>query len=370
MTRRNDLVFKRNFRKLLNDPRKAEEFLDNLNKIKGRFSKNQDDLGKMTLEDMISSAGSQGLRDYGAKYFCKRPPAYLFRYLDDANYIVSTIRDKQLMYRRAICLAADKKEVDLSKAIKQSHRDFSEENVNAMREAIDERTDISYDDKERAKSNLGYYGTFLEEIRENTHICCFSEDVGNDPRIRKERWINHDYRGAIICVDTSVFTNVHKVFYQRWPNIRSFRKQAQKIMIEGGNFREIDGMYFDSIAKLILCCYKKNRKWRWEKEWRSVVIGRVQGDEPEKHKRYSRENCDPTYFFEGANPAITHVIIGYNEPPDVLRSVLYSCKNNGTTLCVINEDNTLSPAKEQDSCCAFCKIGDYIGCLNRELYNR
>ena len=110
------------------------------------------------------------------KYFAQKPPAFLFRYIGDLKWIEKTISEDSLKYSRPKCFA-DKKEVDLHEYISINHETFTKDTVAFFKEKIAELDSATEEDKRTAIHNLDFYYDFYDVLKENTYICCFTEDI-------------------------------------------------------------------------------------------------------------------------------------------------------------------------------------------------
>ena len=166
--------FKKAIRKLARDSEKACSFIQNLEIIANCFSYYHDNTP--SLNEIFNKAYSKDFVHYYLESYLQKPPGVVFRYIAELQYVVESIDNSGMMYRRATCLTMDPKEVDIRKWIKESRKKFSSRDSRVFKEEIMSSTDISESDKKKACENLDSFSSILGNIRENVHVCCYSDD--------------------------------------------------------------------------------------------------------------------------------------------------------------------------------------------------
>ena len=352
--------FRKKILKLLEIQKKADEVLSNINFVMGEFKKLYLEKG-VTDQKSFEGALSQDLINYGKDVYSELPPKYLYRYMRDLRCVRKTINDNQLMYRRPKCFD-DKKEVDLHRLSKENHNQFSKESVETFKAEMN-KLKISEQEKEIASHNLDQYRGFYDELRENTHICCFSEDpFAENPGPDKERWEKYGFKGGMIVVDTEVMQDFHKAYYSKFPRVITTDKKLNNMAKKRPSLKKIRGSYCDIVAKMYVRLYKKDRKWSWEKEWRSVIIGKLKGENPETSIVHDCDDPGHNYYRPGIDTAIIHVIIGINETEQVVNEVIGQCNSLRYGFCQMNQQSELCPVQGYEEQCEHCKISSSLDC--------
>ena len=103
-----------------------------------------------------------------------------------------------------------------------------------------------------------------------------------------ERWVKTGFKGGMFCIDTSIFDNLHRAYYGPELRIKSHSNFLKRMLINGASEREAKSLYCDILAEMYYRLYKKERKWSWEKEWRSICIGATS---KEDSTNYNKHDC-------------------------------------------------------------------------------
>lgn len=208
------------------------------------------------MNEIFNKAYSKDFVHYYLESYLQKPPGVVFRYIAELQYVVESIDNSGMMYRRATCLTMDPKEVDIRKWIKESRKKFSSRDSRVFKEEIMSSTDISESDKKKACENLDSFGSILGNIRENVHVCCYSDDFFAGLK-EGERWVKTGFKGGMFCIDTSIFDDLHRAYYGPELRIRSHSNFLKRMLINGASEREAKSLYCDILAEMYYRLYKK-----------------------------------------------------------------------------------------------------------------
>ncbi|WII08077.1 hypothetical protein PED39_02450 [Methanomassiliicoccales archaeon LGM-RCC1] len=335
--------------KALKDPKRNDKILsniqsmaDNLKELKTDFEQNG------CIQDVFSKADDNRFRPV-SKAYCAVPPRFVYRCLEP-EYVIKTIENDKIRYSRPVNFN-DKKDPDLASLRNSNRKVFSESAIKAFMDEVEKKKDISDDDKHKVRENLHSFKSYYDDIYGNLHICCFTDDVAADSKDDEDsRWAGKQFRTAALCIESEGIPSLHKIYYSSKIRMKGKKKRLEKMFIKG-RFREFEGFYYDSMADFLARIYIKQRKYSWEHEWRSSIIGTL---DPEC---FAIEDDGYAHlYYQGINEWIRHVIIGCNTSDSDKAKIITLCEEYGFGFCLMNEDYLISPIVGHETICDNCEL--------------
>ena len=157
-------------------------------------------------------------------------------------------------------------------------------------------------------------------------------------------------------------TDFHSAYYGRRLKIRMNDKRMFKMIMNGSKDKDIDAAYCDIMANMYMLLYKKDKVWKWEKEWRSVIIGLLNNEDPEKPICHDCNNPEHSYYRKEIVGSIAHVIIGENETEEMINKTIESCKIHMIGFCMMRKGYEIIPLKNHEDQCKKCKVKGSVQC--------
>lgn len=349
MTSRHQYALPKLIAKALKDPKRNDEMLsniqfmaDSLKELNNEFEHNG------CIEDVFSKADDERFRPV-SKSYAAVPPRFVYRCMRP-EYVIRTIEDDRIRYSRPANFN-DKKDPDLASLRNSSRKAFSEPAIKAFMGEVDKRNDISNDDKQKVRDNLRSFKSYFDDIYGNLHICCFTDDVAVDSNDDEDsHWAGKQFKTAALCIECEGIPSPHKIHYSGKIRMKGKKKRLEKMIIKG-RFRDFEGFYYDSMADFLARIYIKQRKYSWEHEWRSSIIGIL-----DLESSVIENDGYAHYYYHGINKWIRHVVIGCNTSESDKAKIIALCEEHGFGFCLMNEDYSLSPMVGHEKICSGCEL--------------
>lgn len=310
---------------------------------------------------VFQNVHSPELKEYGEKKYLEKPPEFLFRIMP-IEYLIKTIENDRIMYSRPRYFD-DKNDVGLKKGKEFSEHYFSKEIVDTFKKELDKQNNVTNEDKKDVSLKIDGFQRFFSDLEYISNICCFTEDLRTtNPNDDDENsWDKNKSKKGAICIITDGYPNLHRTSYGKRPNCKTTTRTIAKLLFRKSTKNRIRGSFYDIIADYYVEFHHKKRKYSWEKEWRSIIIGKID-DGHDEVIYYKKNEYDRYYYHSGIVKYIPHIFVGSDVTDSEYESMLRISNEYNMGICVIDSNNILHPIKGRETECESCPLKEQLKC--------
>lgn len=277
----------------------------------------------------------------------KNNPPYLFRFLHDPKYLVDAVRDRRLFYNGVSGFKDP--DVDLRHLQRISEELFSRKSLDHFFEMLDKRNDIPEDTRAMVHRVLENAKDLVGLLTSALRICCFTTAFGSFKVWRK--FTENFSGGGCLCYEyKDVPVRPRRVTYGKSKELDESLDSRIRSLCNYKDRTNLKTNAYEMISCVLCRIYSKRDRYKFEKEWRSVLG-------PEDDTEQNQIDEDGKRFARTGK--VTHVFMVdvKNNGKETMRE---ACRTERVPLCLVNDKLEITP--DVGAKCKDCRVGKSIRC--------